>query len=187
MVHELANKVPTILQYGSSRIVKAWGFDCDEASEDADIFSCFKLHLDPGYLDPSPQAYKTEDARRWFRDYLHCLHCHIDEIFSNSFPRWKSQRTEFIFSVPTTWKTPSMIAEIETIIKDAGFGKDNSHHRAEIGLTEAEAAAVYASKHQFEVSRERLAPFSAFFYCADSICHRIMTLYWFVTLVEVPQ
>ena len=47
-----------------------------------------------------------------------------------------------------------MIAETEKLIEAAGFGSDGEEHRVEIGLTEAEAAAVYASKQQFEVNCE---------------------------------
>ena len=152
MINELANKVPSVLQYKEdSRDVKAWGFLCDQGDEDADVLDLFKLHLDPGYADPRPDAPRLEEARQWFRDYLKCLHDHIEETFSNSFPRWKTQRTEFTFSVPTSWKSPSMIAETEVIIRSAGYG-DGTNHRARISLTEAEAAAVYASKQHFEVS-----------------------------------
>ncbi|KAL9137562.1 MAG: hypothetical protein Q9175_001216 [Cornicularia normoerica] len=153
MINELANKVPTLLQYKEdSREVKAWGFLCDQESEDIDILACFKLHLDPAYVDPRTDAPvpTLEEAREWFQDYLRCLHDHIEEYFSNAFPRWKTQRTEFVFSVPTTWKSASMIAETERLIKGAGYGGDGANHRVGIGLTEAEAAAVYASKQQFE-------------------------------------
>jgi len=152
LINELANKVPTLLQYQeSTNTVKAWGFLCDQESEDADILGYFKLHLDPAYSDPRPDAPTLLQARQWFQDFLRCLHDHIEESFSDSFPRWKTQRTEFVFSVPTTWKSPSLIAETETLIRGAGFGSDGHDHRANIGLTEAEAAAVYASKQQFEV------------------------------------
>ena len=84
-------------------------------------------------------------------DYIRCVHDHIEETFTASFPHWKRHRTEFIFSVPTTWKNPPMIAEIERLIKAVGFGGDGPNHHAGIGLTEAEAAAVYASKQRFNV------------------------------------
>ena len=152
MLNELANKVPTLIEYtDDARYVQAWGFLCDQEREDADTKDFFKLHLDPQYQDERPDAPKLEDARRWFQDYLSCLHNHIEETFSNSFPRWRAQNTEFLFSVPTTWKNPSMIAETERLIKRAGFGGDGPNHRVKIGLTEAEAAAVYASKQQFQV------------------------------------
>ena len=151
MISELANKVPTSVQYdrATSR-VKNWGFLCETESDSDEVEEYFKLHLDPEYRDLSPHPRTTESARRWYGDYLRCLHSHIEETFSNTYPRWKSQRTEFIFSVPTTWKNPSMIAETMALIKAAGFGSDGPNHRADIGLTEAEAAAVYASKHQFD-------------------------------------
>lgn len=52
----------------------------------------------------------------------------------------------FVFSVPVTWKSnPAMLAETERVIRDAGFGsRDND--TAGVYLTEAEAAAIYASK-----------------------------------------
>ena len=60
-------------------------------------------------------------------------------------------RIKFVFSVPTTWNNPGMVAELEAIIKEAGFRSDGLEHRTRIGLTEVEAAAVYASQQQFEV------------------------------------
>ena len=161
MISELANKVPTRIQYKekspkvkASREVKAWGFLCDQDSEDTDIRECFKLHLDPEYKDPrtGPDVPTIGDARQYFQDYLRCLLEHIEDYFTNAFPRWKTQRTQFVFSVPTTWKNPGMIDEIEKLIRGAGYGRDGLNHRAGIGLTEAEGAAVYASQQQFEVS-----------------------------------
>ena len=155
MISELANKVPTRIQYEeSSGEVKAWGFLCDQDSEDTDIREYFKLHLDPEYVDPRTDmdVPTVDDARRYFQDFLRCLLDHVEDYFSNAFPRWKTLRTQFVFSVPTTWKNASMIAETEKIIRGAGYGRDGLNHRAGIGLTEAEGAAVYASQQQFEVS-----------------------------------
>lgn len=158
MISELANKCPTLLSYDAKypRAVTGWGFLCDQEDENADIKEFFKLHLDPAYRDDRPDAPRLEEAQQWFQDYLRCVHGHIEQYFSDSFPRWRGQKLEFLFSVPTTWKSPGMIAETEKLIKGAGFGTDGMHHRVTIGLTEAEAAAVYASKQQFEVSRPRL-------------------------------
>lgn len=151
MINELANKVPSTLHYlTGTNIVKAWGFLCDHETEEVDVVDCFKLHLDPAFKDSRPNAPSLGQARQWLQDYLRCMHDYLAETFTDSFPRWKAQKTEFVFSVPTTWKNPGMIAETEKIIKAAGFGKDGSDHRAIIGLTEAEAAAVYASKQQYE-------------------------------------
>ena len=152
MISKLANKVPTFVEYhrGSAQI-KSWGFQCDVADDEADIKGTFKLNLDPQFPDHRPGAPTTEEARSWYRDYLRCIHHHVLEFFNNSFPRFNSKRVEFVFSVPTTWKNPSMIAEIEKIIEFAGFGCDAPNHRACIGLTEAEAAAVYASRQSYQV------------------------------------
>lgn len=147
MINELANKVPTALQYEyDSNTVKAWGFLCDPDNRDTDTITRFKLYLDPTHSDARQDSPSLGQARQWFHDYLCCIHNHIETTFSESFPRWKTQRTEFVFSVPTTWKNPGLVAETKRIIKKAGFGTDGPGHRVEIGLTEAEAAAVYASK-----------------------------------------
>lgn len=153
MISELANKVPTTLQYDEDTgdVVK-WGFLCDQESEDADTVACFKLLLEPTYRDPRPEAPKLWQARKWYQDYLHCIHDHIVEQFSASYPNWTKKKVEFVFSVPTTWKNAAVIAQTESQIRRAGYGTDGTDHRASIGLTEAEAAAVYASRQQIEVS-----------------------------------
>ena len=186
MINELANKVPTTLEYAQPQnAIKAWGFLCEQESEDLDVVSCFKLHLDPAFMDRRPDAPKLEDARKWFQDYLYCLHDHIRETFSNISPRWGSQKTEFIFSVPTTWKNPSMIAETERLVRRAGFGTDGPDHRTRIGLTEAEAAAVYASKPQYEVELENHMPSCIFQYLIMRF-RRTMSS-WSATLAVEPR
>ena len=148
MINELANKVPTMVQYmPGSDSAKGWGFLCDQDGGDSNVEDCFKLHLDPEFKGyQTPDAPTLQQARRWFQDFLRGIHDHIIDTF----PRWGMERVEFIFSVPTTWKNPSMVAEIERLIKNAGFGRDGPEHRAGVGLTEAEAAAVYASKQQYD-------------------------------------
>ena len=146
---EPADKVPTRLQYTEDhRKVKAWGFLCDQESEDINL-EYFKLHLDPGHTVPGLYAQDTlEEARKGFQDFLRCLYDHIDQCFSGSFLHWNTLQTEFIFSVPALWQSPSTIATLESLIKGAGYGGIN--HRARIGLTEAEATAVYACRQRFE-------------------------------------
>jgi hypothetical protein len=58
--------------------------------------------------------------------------------------RWEDANIEFIFSVPTTWKTVPTVERFRSIIQRAGFG-NHPNHRADIGLTEAEAAAVHTA------------------------------------------
>ena len=151
MISELANKVPTVLQYApQSGMVKGWGFTSDQDDESSHLVECFKLHLDPAFQsDTRPDHPTIVQARKWYQDYLRCIHDHIAETFSDTVPGWRNQKVEFTFSVPTTWKNPSMIADIERLLLHSGFGTDGRDHRARIGLTEAEAAAVYASKQHY--------------------------------------
>lgn len=152
MVSELANKVPTMLQYKADSVsVGGWGFLCDPDSNDPGLVECFKLHLDPSFQgDLRPDRPTTQVARKWYMDYLRGIHDYIAGVFSDDIPGWQTQKVEFVFSVPTTWKNPKMIAEMEQLLGSAGFGRDGTDHRAKIGLTEAEAAAVQASKQQYE-------------------------------------
>jgi hypothetical protein len=59
--------------------------------------------------------------------------------------RWEDASIEFIFSVPTTWKPVPTVERFRSIIDRAGFGR-HPNHRADIGLTEAEAAAVHTAR-----------------------------------------
>ncbi|MCJ1381372.1 hypothetical protein MMC17_004482 [Xylographa soralifera] len=151
LINELANKVPTLVSYtpGTAH-VKCWGFLSEAEVDFADHRELFKLDLDPSFNAENPERAIVEDARQWFQDYMRCIHDHLAETFSNNFPKWRSQSVEFIFSVPTTWRSPSLIIEIKTLLAGAGFGKDGTNHSLDISLTEAEAAAVYASKQQYQ-------------------------------------
>lgn len=152
MVSELANKVPTMLQYKpGSMSVDGWGFLCDPDSEDPDFVECFKLHLDPSFQgDLRPDRPTTQGARKWYLDYLRGVHDYIVGVFSDDIPGWETQKVEFVFSVPTTWKNPKMVAEMEQLLRSASFARDEMDHRAKISLTEAEATAVQASKQRYE-------------------------------------
>ena len=148
-----AFKVPTVLQYTrNSTLPKAWGFLCDQDSGDPGLreYFNFKLHLDPLFKeDVRPDRPTTQQARQYYVDYLRAIHDHIAGKFSDIISEWRTQRVEFVFSVPTTWKNPGMIAEMERLLKSAGYENKARNHRAKIGLTEAEAAAVYAAKQQY--------------------------------------
>jgi hypothetical protein len=124
-----------------------------EDQQDLDYKECFKLNLDPEHKDGSDNSPSVAEARRWFQDYLRCIHDHINDYFGGSYPRWKAMKVEFVFSVPTSWDNPGMIAELEVLMGSAGFGRDGPGHRVHIGLTEAEAAAVYAARQHYLVSR----------------------------------
>jgi len=59
--------------------------------------------------------------------------------------RWEDANIEFIFSVPTTWKPVPTVERFRSTIERAGFGR-HPNHRVDIGLTEAEAAAVHTAR-----------------------------------------
>ncbi|KAJ5888612.1 hypothetical protein N7495_008653 [Penicillium taxi] len=145
---DLANKVPSQLIYHpNSGVVKSWGFQCNVERDDPaiDIKEDFKLNLDPHFKDVRPDAPSCEDAMRWFQDYILVIYRYTISHLAEGFPRFNSRRVEFIFSVPTTWKDPRMVARLKDYIT-----LSSPMHRATIGLTEAEAAAVYASGHNYQ-------------------------------------
>lgn len=127
-----------------------WGFLIDiDSSNELECQSLFKLFLDPAHKVRSRHTPDVREARKWFVDYMHCLYRAVIQHFDDSYARWSTRRLQFLFSVPTTWKNPAMIAEIEALIKQAGFGS-NKNHIVKISLTEAEAAAVCVSKQGYE-------------------------------------
>lgn len=133
----------------SKRVVN-WGSQVEYDDENVEICDMFKLNLDDNYKDDNdPYAPSAEEARCWFQDYLRCLHHFIVEYFERTTARFDERKVEYIFSTPTTWTSPSMIAAIEKTIKQAGFA-DRSNSRVKMGLTEAEAAAVFVSKNSHE-------------------------------------
>lgn len=125
-----------------------WGFLCNPDDERYEYNALFKLNLDPEYVDPIEGAPTTAEARAWYQDYLSCIYRYINKYFSDTLPRFAGKRIDFVFSVPVTWrKNPAMLAQIEDIIRLAGFGQ-SENERASVYLTEAEAAAIYAAKQQ---------------------------------------
>ncbi|PGH31639.1 hypothetical protein GX50_05581 [[Emmonsia] crescens] len=145
MINELANKVPTQLEYDRSNVLKSWGFQCSHEENEADIKEYFKLYLSPDYKDPQPGSPTREEALKWFQDYTRCVNQHIVSHFASTIPDFSSLRVEFVYSIPTTWRDPRMRAEIQQYIH-----LDSINHKATIGLTEAEAAAVYAFKQNYQ-------------------------------------
>ncbi|KAJ5771837.1 hypothetical protein N7520_002366 [Penicillium odoratum] len=145
---EIANKVPTQLKYLSSTpTVESWGFRCSLDSGDLseNVKKHFKLHLDPQFLDKRPDAPSHHEAMTYFKDYIQLIYRYTVSYMANKFPRFFSCRVEFIFSVPTTWKDPRMVTEFKNSIT-----LDSPYHQAMIGLSEAEAAAVYASGNNYQ-------------------------------------
>ena len=85
-----------------------------------------------------------QEVERWYRDYLQKMYDYLKFNLGGelSGTTWKDARVEFIFSVPTTWAPVPTVENFKRIVRDAGFGSQ-THHSVNIGLTEAEAAAVH--------------------------------------------
>ncbi|KAH0558730.1 hypothetical protein GP486_004627 [Trichoglossum hirsutum] len=152
-------KVPTRVSYRAGREGFSWGFQCPlpgEAKHETSVKEHFKLYLDPEYLerafkgDPDLAPGTIKDVQNWFRDFFSELCKHIECYFSDMFPEeWETGKVEYIFSVPTTWKKKPVIENFEEIVKKAGFGS-KKNHSVTIGLSEAEAAAIYTAMYPSE-------------------------------------
>ncbi|GIJ87125.1 hypothetical protein Asppvi_006029 [Aspergillus pseudoviridinutans] len=155
LISELANKVPTAIEYESaSHNVKSWGFLCNTEEPASDIKEYFKLHLAPG-SHPDGKITRSE-AQRWLQDYIRCICQHVTAHFRDTLPSFASCKVEWVFSVPTTWKDVRMVEETRHLLQRAvntgSLGMLPEYNRAVIGLTEAEAAAVYACKEHYQVN-----------------------------------
>ncbi|KAL0259279.1 hypothetical protein SLS55_006784 [Diplodia seriata] len=147
----LANKVATTISYcDGKQDPVSWGFQAESGyGEGTDTQRDFKLFLDPAYQNGCHGAPTPTEAEQYFRDYLHCIYKFIQQYFKRSQPHWATKTVEYVFSVPTTWKHPSIVAGIQRAIQAAGFGSANEH-TARVTLTEAEAAAVYVAKENYQ-------------------------------------
>ncbi|KAH0545359.1 hypothetical protein FGG08_000500 [Glutinoglossum americanum] len=151
---QVENKVPTIVTY-TDNSVSSWGFLCqsdDDYLPNKQTRQWFKLFLDPRVLrdfsnQPDVPRIAAEDVKRWYLDFLQKLYQHIETTMLSKVRRavWMGE-VEFIFSVPTTWTRQGMIEDYKDIIRRAGFGEGGNSHTVDIGLTEAEAAAVSTAK-----------------------------------------
>lgn len=153
--HANENKVPTVLVYPRDPITPqteptSWGFLSETAAEqNKDQKDWFKTYLDPvrfaEHQASEPTAPSMDEVEKWYEDYLRQLYRYIEFKLNPELSRtsWHNAKVEFIFSVPTTWKPPT-VEKFRSITKRAGFGTVWSHTLT-IGLTEAEAAAVHTS------------------------------------------
>ena len=145
-------------------MVKCWGFKSQNAEGTKEWF---KPYLDPerntelkGFARKSrAQRGKFgidgqdetdipdhDEVKRYYRDYMSCLYTHVSDVIQAKTGYWKSQRVEFVFSLPCTFEKPAIGKTLLTLIKEAGFGRDGERHTVELGLTEPEAAAVFTMK-----------------------------------------
>lgn len=128
---------------------------CDQQDKSSDVKEFFKLHLAPQYHDDYPGCPNRLEAQCWFKDYIQCVYRHVISHCGSTIPHFVSRQVEFLFSVPTTWKDVRMVEETRQILEQVICTK-TPLHRISIGLTEAEAAAVYAGNEHYQVRNARL-------------------------------
>lgn len=144
---EKADKVATRVGYSKTRgDLRNWGFESVWGDDNIYVREQFKLTLDSNYQDD--RGFSSDDARKWYMDYLTCLHREIEKFFDASVPRWRTLHVEYNFSTPTTWRDPAMVAMIEKLINAAGFA-NTAQQTIRMASTEAEAAAIEASTTQY--------------------------------------
>ena len=98
--------------------------------------------------EESTDGQQNRELRRvkgWFIDFLRALRIWIEEKLQEECPSTPLASTtiDYMFSVPTTW-SPEVVSSYRKIIEEAGYSSAPGH-KARIGLTEADAAAVYTS------------------------------------------
>jgi len=162
------NKVPTTLLYRHGNIQPScWGFECDPDArpDDSDFVEWFKLFLDETQFKkhqsqaPDVPPHSIDEVIKWYEDYLSKLYDHIEEELKCHLHNvsWESATVEFVFSLPTTWTSKDTIKRFKELIQAAGYRKFEKH-KVEIGLTEAEAAAVHTANDS--VLSIKVVPFS---------------------------
>ncbi|KAL8371984.1 hypothetical protein RB595_001684 [Gaeumannomyces hyphopodioides] len=128
------------------------------AAKKKDRREFFKIFLDKATLLEAQKQGITaapespEDARLLASDYLRQIYTHVKETVESQAGLsgtggWAGLAVEFIFSVPTTWRSQEIINTFKDVIKDAGFGTGGPKHTAAVDLTESEAAAVATVKN----------------------------------------
>lgn len=158
-------KVPTTLVYNANGTLSSWGFMCSDDELEAGVPGSgktrrefFKIFMDADTLSDAQQQGLTSapqsvfEAEQFVTDFLRQVYGHIKESIETQIGRrgvgngWTDLAVEFIFSVPTTWTSQSIVNSFKKVIRDAGFGTEGPKHSAQVGLTEAEAAAVATLK-----------------------------------------
>lgn len=153
-------EVPSKLQYGPSEKVKNWGFLCNDEETVDRIREGFKLYLDQDAIEvarrngTSDVPENTKEAIHLVSDYLQQVYCRIKSSIEARDGPWVMKNVEFIFSCPSTWQAQSTMNNFQEAIRAAGFANETPYkHTAKLGLTSAEAVAVYVvSSHAFRFS-----------------------------------
>ncbi|KAF3063543.1 putative hsp70 family chaperone protein [Daldinia childiae] len=151
-------KVHTCLVYNDDESLSSWGYLCeDDDMIDKKRREFFKIFLDQRTLEDAHRRNVGQvpksvcDAQRLVSDYLRQVYSHVKstvELHTGiGHVGWQELVVEFIFSVPTTWRSQEIINSFKKCIKDAGFGIEGRYHTAKVELTESEAAAVGTIKN----------------------------------------
>ncbi|KEZ40569.1 Uncharacterized protein SAPIO_CDS8481 [Scedosporium apiospermum] len=154
-------KVPTILLYNADGTLSSWGFSCADDYDPHNVKvrqEFFKIFIDQDTLEAAQQQgfvnvpRSTSEAERFATDYLRQIYAQLKETVEmqmglSPYGNWRHLAVEFMFSVPTTWTSHSIINTFKKIIRNAGFGIEGPRHKAAVDLTEAQAAAVATLKY----------------------------------------
>ncbi|CCC10430.1 unnamed protein product [Sordaria macrospora k-hell] len=158
-------KVPTTLVYNANGTLSSWGFMCADDELEAGVQGggkirreFFKIFMDADTLADAQQQGLTSapqsiaEAQQFVTDFLRQVYAHVKESIETQIGRrgvgsgWTDLVVEFLFSVPTTWTSQSIVNSFKKVIREAGFGIEGPKHSAQVDLTEAEAAAVATLK-----------------------------------------
>ncbi len=93
--HEVRNKVSTSVSYDiQTGDLATWGFLSNTEEERFECNELFKLYVDPEYKDPNGTAPSSDEAQRWYSDFLRCLHRFLTQHFSERIPGFASKKVE---------------------------------------------------------------------------------------------
>lgn len=76
---------------------------------------------------------------------MRCLYTYVHEQLSQNMGDLNRLRVEWVFSLPTTFRSQEISNTLLGLLREAGFGS-NSNHTVIFGLTEPQASAVEAAK-----------------------------------------
>lgn len=149
---EREDKIKTQVAYDANDKLISFGFQCHWDGQTATVIEReFKLYLDPTFADNYGGRPYHDNAVRWYTDYMTLLWRYLDAYFRENIPSWDDRNVEILFSIPTTWKSPQLTAQLKTWLHNAGISTSHKR-RIDISQTEAESAAVYAAKNSYHVS-----------------------------------
>ncbi|CAJ2506693.1 Uu.00g078790.m01.CDS01 [Anthostomella pinea] len=145
-------KVHTCLTYNDDNTLSSWGYLCEEDDPLKKKREFFKIFLDKQTLEDAHRQGISQAppsilvAQTLVTDYLREIYKHVKstvELHTGiNQTGWQGLVVQFVFSVPTTWRTHQIINLFKACIEEAGFGTEGQNHSATVELTESEAAAV---------------------------------------------